>query len=362
MTSPRTQLTARAHRGLPLRALCARRDEGRGGAQRGGRRGAGFTIIELLVVVAIIIILLSILIVAVNAAGRTAARANTVSLLNAVSQGLERFKNDIGYYPPVLGPTATPVVRLRELFNPPAQGSGTYQADIQNWYSTAAIPDYLLGWDVGVNDGYGYPAQNESPPSGIRHPDTDGVWAGTVAPAPAPPDGSLASRNPPLQGRVYGPYFEIKDENLLGSTDGTFDALGNLRVFFPGDPLYTAAGPLVLCDYWGTPIRYFRKPYPPGALGQSHRPNTDINLDGIVNNLDVVPTLSDVYLLRPWSIKAGTERVNRFADADGKTASTAALDSAEFALFSPGPDRTFNTNSTVDPDEFNKDNIVEVGP
>jgi hypothetical protein len=71
--------------------------------------------------------------------------------------------------------------------------------------------------------------------------------------------------------------------------------------------------------------------------------------------------------LRPWTIRPGTEAVNRFADGSGKSTSTRNLDAAEFALWSAGPDRSHNQNITVDAvagadDEFNKDNIVEVGP
>ena len=39
----------------------------------------------------------------------------------------------------------------------------------------------------------------------------------------------------------------------------------------------------MLCDYWGVPIRYYRRPYPVGALGQSYCANTDINNDGDVD-------------------------------------------------------------------------------
>jgi hypothetical protein len=176
-------------------------------------------------------------------------------------------------------------------------------------------------------------------------------------------DGTLAARNPVNDGKVYGPYLELRDNTIMGSTDGTFDpATGNLRVYFSGQPQFDPEGPMVICDYWGTPIRYFRRPFPPGALGQSYRANTDINRDGTVDGDDVVPTLSDVYLLRPWEIKPGTETINRFADGDGKTASTRDLDAAEFALWSAGPDRSHNAGTTVDPDQRNKDNIVKVGP
>ena len=120
--------------------------------------------------------------------------------------------------------------------------------------------------------------------------------------------------------------------------------------------------PKVVVDYWGTPIRYYRRPYPFGALTQSHRPNTDINGDGIVNALDRVPTLSNVFLLRPQTIKSGSEIVG-IADANNNTGTTAELENGEFALLSAGPDKRVNQNVTIDlPEEYNKDNIVQVGP
>ena len=334
---------------------------------RGKRGGAAFTIIELLVTIAIIILLLSILVVAVNAASRAAQRASTTALMNTMSKGLERFKNDIGYYPPVLGPTDT---TLRDLFLPPAPSlaPGAYQTAIQDWYSTAAMADYLVGWDVGVNDGYGYPAQNETPPSAIRNPDFDGVWGGTLSTALPSPNGSLASRNPPLTGKVYGPYVEVSDPKLLGAVNGV-DANGEKIIVFAGDvtPAIFDSLPKVICDYWGRPIRYYRRPYPAGAIGQSYRTATDLNGDGDVDQDDIVPTLSDVYLLRPWSITPGAESINRFGDQNpdipqGSKVSSRTLDAAEFALWSSGADKSYNRNIVNDADEFNKDNVVEVGP
>ena len=77
-----------------------------------------------------------------------------------------------------------------------------------------------------------------------------------------------------------------------------------------------------------------------------------------------VPTLSDVIVLRPWSIEVGggTNVPIELADARGDVSSDARLDAAEFALFSPGPDREFEPTYRVDDDDLNKDNIVEVGP
>ena len=150
-------------------------------------------------------------------------------------------------------------------------------------------------------------------------------------------DGTVAARTPVGLGTVYGPYLQLKEERLLASTDGTTDAAGNLNVFFPGDSGYSAAAPKVIVDYWGRPIRYYRRTYPPGALNASYRP-------GLV---DPVPTLADVTVLRPFYFTEGAEL---------------ALRSGEFALLSSGPNRVLNVSEWLDDEGFNKDNILEVGP
>jgi hypothetical protein len=171
--------------------------------------------------------------------------------------------------------------------------------------------------------------------------------------------GSLNARNPPQEGKKYGPYLELSDERLLASTNGTYlnQAMEILNTYFPGDANFNASNPKIIVDYWGSPIRYYRRPYPAGALGQSYRA-VDRDGDGVI---DRVPTLSDVFLLRPWEIKDGSETTG-LPDADGNATSTRNLDAAEFALFSSGPDRSHNKTRTVDPEEFNKDNIVVLGP
>ena len=70
-------------------------------------------------------------------------------------------------------------------------------------------------------------------------------------------------------------------------------------------------------------------------------------------------------------MRSGTGINARFADAGGDKASTRALNTAEFALFSSGADRTFNpdlryddpvsTGNTLGTDLSNEDNIVELG-
>ncbi len=308
--------------------------------------------------VAMIIVLLSILIVAVNAANRTSQRANTRFLMNSLQQGLVSFKDDVGYYPPVLDDH-------RDLLDvpPPPPASG-YELEVQDWFSQTSLADYLIGYGDDQQDGYGAIDDTTKPAPGIRHPGTDGVWMATVN---GGADGTLEFRNlgagNPF-GKVYGPFLELKEKRLLASTDGKTDSFGILNVFFPGDRDYNEDDPKVIVDYWSRPIRYYRRPYPPGALNASYRL--------VAGVIDPVPTLAEVFLLRPFTMKPGTEADSYLGDAAGDTSVTLALKTAEFALFSSGPDRALNAElryddrnnpaNVLETSFSNQDNIVELGP
>jgi len=121
----------------------------------------GFTIVELLIVIAMIILLLSILVVAVNRAGRTAQITNTRALMNSISQALVRFKEDVGYYPPVLAPEdpsnpadADEFRQLRPPPNPDPNSPDDYPNAIQQWYSITTLADYFLGYGDDQQDAY----------------------------------------------------------------------------------------------------------------------------------------------------------------------------------------------------------------
>ena len=325
--------------------------------QHDGRKLRGFTIVELLIVIAVIILLLSILIVAVNAATRTAQSASTLTLMNSMKQALVRFKADIGYYPPVLGEMASPPDLLRAWFEPPDPASAGYANDIQNWWSSAVMAEFLIGYDEGRYDGYGYVDLGETPTLGIRDPGPDGVWGGSVD---RNLDGmiDLEDRNPPLDGTVYGPYLELKDQRLIA---GVMYLGGNLQTYFPGDAVPDGLSfedlPKAIVDYWGQPIRYFRQVYRSGDIRSVYR-SLDPNVP--------TPTLADVFVLRPFDLKPGSA-IDGIADNNpdipgGDSSTTHALRTAEFALLSAGPDRALNQDVRRDEDEFNKDNIVELGP
>lgn len=363
-------------------------------------RPRGFTIIELLIVTAIIIVLLSILIVAVNAATRSSQKARTAALMTTIEKGLIRFKEDMGYYPPLLGPdpnsTSAPTVDVQRTLavppNPDLNSLPQFESKIQKWYSNTAIAEYLVGYGHHYQDGYGrvpgaaplFDWAPETPAAGIRHPGTDGVWGASIV-----GNGSLCYRmggdggcnvnsdwpgetnaSDIDRGRVFGPYLELTDERLLGSITSVYDD-NTVKLAFPGEPAYNPDAPHAVADYWGEAIRYYRRPYPPGAISQSYR-SFDRDGDGILEAIEAVPTLSDFYFLRPFNIPPGKEVVARFDDAAGDTATTQDLEAAEFALFSLGPDRKVNKDMRIDnPDHaantyktdfVNQDNIVEVGP
>ncbi len=321
----------------------------------------GFTIVELLIVTAMIILLLSILVVAVNRAGRTAQITNTRALMNSISQSLERFKEDVGHYPPVLAPEdPSNPVDADEFRNLKYQFTGNlsnYEAEVQDWFSYTSLAEYLLGYGEGRQDGYGAGPNSpsydgETPPIGIRDPGSDAVWGATIGGG----GGTLGERNPPLDGKRLGPYLQLKDERLVASTDGSMDSFGNLNVFFPGEGNYDDTHPKVITDYWGRPIRYYRTVYKPGAIKYPFR---------AAGLGEPAPSLADVFVLRPWEVTSGAETDSPIADlgALGDTTATYALKTAAFALFSAGPDRSLNQDVRRDePNALNEDNIVEVGP
>jgi hypothetical protein len=313
----------------------------------------------MLIVIGVIIILLSLLIVGLNMAAKAAQRAHTQSLMNSIAQGLVRFKDDIGYYPPVLYPN-------RALYENPD--------DIQEWYSYTTLAEYLIGYGPHREDGYGYDPglppnfdwDGEQPPTGIRHPRADGVWGATmgagtgiVADRMRDASGNYGSEQVFSsfdQGKVYGPYIELQDEDVVGALVEVQPDVYEVR--FPGEAGYDEDLPKAIADYWGEPIAFYRRPYPPGALTQSYRA-IDYDLDG---EPDSVPTLSNVFCLRPFAVEVGAEADTVLTDGSGDTTTSFRLESAEFAVLSKGPDRGVDRAYRRDPDELNRDNIVEVGP
>lgn len=350
-----------------------------------------FTIIELLTVVGVIVVLAGLLVVAVSSASKAAQAASTRSMMGAVSRGLTQFKTDLGYLPPVLGSPGTgasqtgSVGYLRDLVIPPILTGGSTPlqvTQIQNYYSMTSMVEYLIGPGGKDEDGYGaigtvsqwtdpavkIAALKESPAAGIRSPQKDGVWGAYSNPnAGTQSLGNFSRRNLPqginantstvanVSGRMLGPYLELKDGSLLGAIVGTDSVTGQPIVARAGDNNWNPTAPKVLLDYYGQPMRFYRKGY---ANGDPKRIGGKQVGGGL--GTGVGWDLSDIFVLRPQRFDPNTE-IDGLADALGDTASSKSLQMADFALFSSGPDQRADFTVRRDATLFNEDNVVEVG-
>lgn len=316
-----------------------------------------FSLVELLITVGVVIVVASLVIYVSAAARRSAQEANTQALMNSMSQGLTQFKNDTGYYPPVLDndrslASAFPSSGFDPFMNPSADAED-YAEDRQQWYSETTLADYMLGYGGYDQDGYGN-RTGENPPLGIRHPGPDGVWGadrygsgGLVDRSWSGSSSNNLFRQQELSGRVLGPYITLSDQRLVGMLTPSG------KVLFPGDPGYNDTAPKAIADYWGNAIRYYRTPYPgndPGA--KLHE----------ASNANFTPSLIDVVVLRPQTIAVGQVIDSQVSDADGDNKASRQMRSAGFALFSRGADQAMDEDHRVDEEEFNLDNLVEVGP
>lgn len=355
-------------------------------------RGGGFTLTELLVVVAIVVLLLGTLLVAVSAAAKRSQIANTQTLMNSIATGLGQFQADFGYLPPVLGvrDTGAPVRgRGRDVINFSQHAVGpNLVAKQQTWASDTTLAEFLLGYGHRGEDGYGQfptvpvvvndppqPGDREKPPFGIRSPGPDGAFGSIDSPQPAFAAnpafrGYYRARNPArlaappqlvsnvwntaqVEGKVYGPYIDLKDERLIAGING-YQANGQPNLVFASDATTNPTTrfdelPKTIVDYWGQPITYFRTPYTNDDLRSSVA-----KADGSFANL------GDIYMLRPWEISPSDRSAGEL-DAGGDDGSNAMLKGASFAIFSRGPDRSFDRTRRRDTEEFNKDNIVVTG-
>ena len=344
-----------------------------------------FTIIELLTVVGIIVVLVGLLVVAVSSASKVAQAASTRSMMGAVSRALTQFKTDMGYLPPVLGLPTTgasqngSVGYLRDLVLPPILTGGSTPLEatqIQNYYSMTAMVEYLIGPGGRDEDGYGaigIPANTtqgfkELPPAGIRSPLKDGVWGAYSNPNQGTQSlGNFSRRNLPqgiaantstvanVSGRILGPYLELKDGSLLGAIVGTDSVTGQPIVARAGDNNWSPTAPKVLLDYYGQPIRYYRKGY---ANGDPKRIGGKQVGGG--SGVGIGWDLSDIFVLRPQKFEPNTE-MDGIADNNGDTTTSRSLQMADFALFSSGPNQRADFTVRRDATLFNEDNVVEVG-
>ena len=340
----------------------------------------GFTITEMLVTVGVIVVLAGILVLSLSAASRAAQKGKTDFLMQSIKSGVERFRADHGYLPPVLGANGT---------NPGAPGDGRDRRPLpgapgamNGWDSMTSLPEFLLGYDDRRMDGYGYvalsspippdqaePGNREFPGIGFRSPGPDGVWNATLNPRGGGDPYRFISRNPgnlgnltfgnaaEIPGKVYGPYIDLKDDSVIGEItglefedDGGFVTQRFERVLLPGDEGFGLGdNPKVFVDYWGNPIRYYRRAY--NQISDPSGDRTDLNLGQVI-------------ALRPEEFAEGDGVDSGYLDGNDDPFTSRALLSAEYALFSAGADKLNydNVRRVDNDDEYNKDNIVKVGP
>ena len=368
-------------------------------------------------------------------------RSSASTALPATKSDQVGFMRDV-MLPPLNVTTAT---ATKPVTNKVDQWDSTEAKALQDWYSVTSLAEYLIGAGDRSQDGYGIcgelpdtvpadplPGQRELPRAGIRSPGMDGVWGAALQPIYSNPDvsgtpgaaanyasatlgsptrkGLFFTRNlalpsrvllssttvsgagndtsrcilrsrPNLEGKIFGPYLELKDPSVIGGYKGRITdpkdpaRVGTIQSIVrvtDGDPDFDKY-PKVILDYWGQPIRYYRRGY------VNLTPNTpDQATDGTKFDL------GDFFALRPTQaiesefIPDAQAATDVLADANNDRSSTARLRSAEFALLSSGPDKKLerqrrigidittspifnyqNPNNDVD---VNADNIVETGP
>ncbi len=162
-----------------------------------GSRPRGFTLAEILFALLIIAILAALLIVGMRAAGVFARATTDRQAVNAVKLGVEKFKQDFGFVPPLVrdqaagADTPASVVTIAlpgpppqnvnaiavypegaAIFATPTAGPQGDNIFRDNRYSERSLPYFLVGGlEVGVSGNPGQSAQADVPPiDGVKGP------------------------------------------------------------------------------------------------------------------------------------------------------------------------------------------------
>lgn len=235
---------------------------------RAAARG-GFTLVELLSVIAIIAVLVGILLVSFSGVLGTARRSVAERLLRSVAQGVDSFKNDLGYLPPLLSVEGTGLgqtppngsrATLPEYRTTASGGAAPSPSDVvenlreTRYGSEYSIGVYLLGaGDIDgkqPSDGSASPASDnpgansaeddgEAGP-GFRDPGPDRSWGGAAWRQDQTTAGTPPTTRAIRTGRVYGPYLDVAQ-------------LGESLFVEP------QTGLTKLVDVWEQPVRYYTR-------------------------------------------------------------------------------------------------------
>ena len=220
------------------------------------RTSAGFTLVELLVAIAIIALLLGIVIAGMSGAISFARRAAGTAQLQALSQGIEAFNADMGFYPPLIshlesahGPIETPetLAAKETKANRNQKLADSYrEARYMSEWSLAA---FLMGEGDLNGDGNDVEADLDKDDGkaglGLRNPGESRAWKAA--------DGSHA---PQLTGNTYGPYIDQGFvEKFLRRIPVEFDSNAKRIVREDGG---TQQYMYQVVDAFDVPVRYYR--------------------------------------------------------------------------------------------------------
>ncbi len=243
--------------------------------------GRAFTLLELLVVVGVIGLLLAIVLATGNAVLRTSQAASTTRLLGAIGQGLEQFKADHGYYPPLLNENyengdwsgadrlvvANEPGDVQTPYNPYYAGPILLGEETQQdpgdprCFNVYSLAIYLQGvgdlnGDLNQNQGeiYDDPTTTEVEHNlddgvdgpGLRAPGADRSWGGARDRTDYRNGGP---HRPASEGRVFGPYVAAASGRNLERIPDDDTVNDDERQY---------AGLYRFVDRWGNPIRYYR--------------------------------------------------------------------------------------------------------
>lgn len=301
-------------------------------------RGApgAFTLIELLVVIGVIGLLVSIVLVAGSGALSSSKKTQTERFLVSIASGLEQFKGDFGYYPPLLNPplNSTPgspgrAVVVTEAATNAYVNSSTGDLYGKRYFSVHSLSSYLIGVGDLNSDGSETVTYNGASVNlddgadgpGFRNPGPDKSWGGALSRN----DGSAqGSPIPDQSGRTYGPYLDIAQGKGLRAARQESFAGG--RQDEAADPEHAAKGMYFLVDRWDKPIRYYRHWPTKGRSGAAAGK----------------PSLNEA----PLELLSHSAASAYGASADVNPQVDASLLGAEFALLSAGEDGYFG--ETVD--------------
>lgn len=293
---------------------------------------------ELLVVIGVIGLLVSIVLVAGSGALSSSKKTQTERFLVTIASGLEQFKGDFGYYPPLLNPplNSTPGSPARALVvteaAPNAYVASTGDLERKRYFSVHTLSAYLIGVgdlnyggketyddgntangrEVNLDDGADGP--------GLRNPGPDKSWGGALGRNGS--NGELPESGRPIpdqSGRTYGPYLDIAQGK--GLRVAREDSFAGGRRDETADVEHAAKGMYFLTDRWDKPIRYYRHWPTKGRSGAAAGK----------------PSLNEV----PLELLSHSAAGAYGEAADVNPQADAPLLGAEFALLSAGEDGYF---------------------